>query len=258
MRAPVYAGAYAFGKSRRERYVDVHGRPRKRTRRAAPSTVGGVDLGSPRRVDRQGHVRAQSGAARWDRPPARAPATRQVAVREGQALLQGMAVVRALRAQLEALLSGQTRSQEPRVSLPRQRAGRGPRPVVRWRERGRRDRRAGRSRARCWPRSRRRRGQGRAARSRGARGQITDAALAKCFLRLERHPLCRGPAGRAPLYRQVELSERRGIARGLERDSWEKALGALSANAEAELSLRERQRPRTLTDQERAQLLALG
>jgi DNA invertase Pin-like site-specific DNA recombinase len=30
---PVYAGAYAFGKTRRERYVDQHGRPRKRTRK---------------------------------------------------------------------------------------------------------------------------------------------------------------------------------------------------------------------------------
>ena len=31
--SPVYAGAYAFGKTRRERYVDEHNRPRKRTRK---------------------------------------------------------------------------------------------------------------------------------------------------------------------------------------------------------------------------------
>jgi len=30
---PVYAGAYAFGKTRRKRYVDEHGQPRKRMRR---------------------------------------------------------------------------------------------------------------------------------------------------------------------------------------------------------------------------------
>ena len=30
---PVYAGAYAYGKTRRERYVDEHGQPRKRIRR---------------------------------------------------------------------------------------------------------------------------------------------------------------------------------------------------------------------------------
>ena len=28
--SPVYAGAYTFGKTRRERYVDEHSRPRKR------------------------------------------------------------------------------------------------------------------------------------------------------------------------------------------------------------------------------------
>ena len=56
-------------------------------------------------------------------------------------------------------------------------------------------------------------------------------------------------------YRQVE-PEHRLVARGLERD-WEQTLGALAA-AEAELSLRERQRPRTLTPVERERLLALG
>lgn len=38
---------------------------------------------------------------------------------------------------------------------------------------------------------------------------------------------------------------------------WEQALGAL-AEAQAELALREQQQPRTLTDAEREQLLALG
>jgi hypothetical protein len=56
-------------------------------------------------------------------------------------------------------------------------------------------------------------------------------------------------------YRAVE-PEHRLVARGLERD-WEHALGALAA-AEAELALREHQRPRTLTPSERDQLLALG
>jgi len=31
--SPVYAAAYAFGKSRRERFIDDHGQPRKRTRK---------------------------------------------------------------------------------------------------------------------------------------------------------------------------------------------------------------------------------
>jgi hypothetical protein len=83
--------------------------------------------------------------------------------------------------------------------------------------------------------------------------QDHDAALAQWRLQVER---ARYEAERAERrYRQVE-PEHRLVARGLERD-WEKALGAL-AEAEAELGLRERQRPRTLTDHERQQLLALG
>ena len=80
-----------------------------------------------------------------------------------------------------------------------------------------------------------------------------DAALAQWHLQVER---ARYEAERAERrYRQVE-PEHRLVARGLERD-WERALGAL-AEAEAELAVRERRRPRTLTPEEREQLLALG
>ena len=80
-----------------------------------------------------------------------------------------------------------------------------------------------------------------------------DAALAQWRLQVERG---RYEAERAERrYRQVE-PEHRLVARGLERD-WERALTAL-AEAEAELALRERERPRTLTPEEREQLLALG
>ena len=80
-----------------------------------------------------------------------------------------------------------------------------------------------------------------------------DAALEQWRLQVER---ARYQAERAERrYRQVE-PEHRLVARGLERD-WEQALAALAA-AEAELAMREHQRPRTLTADERAQLLALG
>jgi hypothetical protein len=80
-----------------------------------------------------------------------------------------------------------------------------------------------------------------------------DAALKQWRLQVER---ARYQAERAERrYRQVE-PEHRLVARGLERQ-WENALQEL-AKAEAELALREQQRPRTLTDQEREQLLALG
>ena len=83
--------------------------------------------------------------------------------------------------------------------------------------------------------------------------QDHDAALKQWRLQLER---ARYQAERAERrYRQVE-PEHRLVARGLERD-WENALGEL-AKAEAELALREQQRPRTLTAQERERLLALG
>ena len=80
-----------------------------------------------------------------------------------------------------------------------------------------------------------------------------DAALKQWRLQLER---ARYQADRAERrYRQVE-PEHRLVARGLERD-WETALQEL-AKAEAELALREQQRPRTLTEPERERLLALG
>jgi uncharacterized protein YndB with AHSA1/START domain len=50
--------------------------------------------------------------------------------------------------------------------------------------------------------------------------------------------------------------DNRLVARGLEAD-WEKTLQAL-ADAEAELARREAERPKTLTPQEKAAILALG
>ena len=83
--------------------------------------------------------------------------------------------------------------------------------------------------------------------------QDHDAALKQWRLQLERAKYHADRAERR--YRQVE-PEHRLVARGLERD-WENALGEL-AKAEAELALREQQRPRTLTAHERERLLALG
>ncbi len=80
-----------------------------------------------------------------------------------------------------------------------------------------------------------------------------DTALKQWHLQVERAQYEAERAERR--YRQVE-PEHRLVARGLERD-WERALTQLQA-AQAELELRERQRPRTLTDGEREQLLGLG
>ena len=71
-----------------------------------------------------------------------------------------------------------------------------------------------------------------------------DAALKQWRLQVERASYQAERAERR--YRQVE-PEHRLVARGLERD-WETRAAAELAKAEAELALREQQRPRTLTD----------
>src|SRR5215469_1331231 len=80
-----------------------------------------------------------------------------------------------------------------------------------------------------------------------------DAALAQWRLAVER---TRYEAERAERqYRAVE-PENRLVARGLETE-WEKRLRDLAA-AETELERRERQRPRTLSEEEKKKIFSLG
>ena len=245
--SPVYAGAYAFGKSRRERYVDEHGRPRKRTRRL-PQAEWEVLIWDhhPGFIDKATFEANQARLASNTRPRAHEPGG---AVREGQALLQGIAVCGRCGRKLKVHYQGKRGQKSPAYHCPGSVLveGRG-----QWcvRVSGVRidEAVAGALLAALTPA-----GVKAALQAAEALEQDHDAALAQWRLQVER---ARYEAQRAERrYRQVE-PEHRLVARGLERD-WEKALGAL-AEAEAELSLRERQRPRTLTDQERAQLLALG
>ncbi len=80
-----------------------------------------------------------------------------------------------------------------------------------------------------------------------------DTALAQWRREVERARYDAAKAERR--YRAVD-PENRLVARGLEAD-WEKALAALS-DAEAELARRQATRPKALTDDERAAVLALG
>ena len=244
---PVYAGAYAYGKTRRERYVDEHGVPRKRVRRL-PREEWGVLIWDhhPGFVDRDTFERNKARIARNTRPRAHEPGG---AVREGQALLQGIAVCGRCGRKLMVHYQGRRGHRSPAYHCPNSELVNG---------RGKWCLRIGGTRideavaeallAALTPA-----GVSAALRAAEALEQDHDAALEQWRLQLER---ARYEAERAERrYRQVE-PEHRLVARGLERD-WEQKLSALAA-AEAELELRQRQRPRTLTAAEREQLLGLG
>jgi DNA invertase Pin-like site-specific DNA recombinase/predicted DNA-binding transcriptional regulator AlpA len=86
---PVYAGAYAYGKSRSERYVDETGRLRKRIRRL-PRSQWPVLIPDhhPGFIDWATFEMNQTRLARNIRP---GPQQAAGAIREGSALLQGLA-----------------------------------------------------------------------------------------------------------------------------------------------------------------------
>ena len=245
--SPVYAGAYAFGKSRRERYVNERGQPRKRTRKL-PQEEWEVLIWEhhPGFIDKATFERNQARLAANTRPRAHEPGG---AVREGSALLQGIAVCARCGRKLKVHYQGKRGQKSPAYHCPGSVLveGRG-----QWCLRvggGRLDEAVAGALLQALTPA----GVKAALAAAEALEQDHDAALSQWRLQVER---ARYEAERAERrYRQVE-PEHRLVARGLERD-WERALGAL-AEAEAELALREQQRPRALTEDERQGLLALG
>lgn len=245
--SPVYAGAYAFGKTRQERYVDEHGNTRQRIRRL-PQAEWGVLIWDhhPGYVDKATFEANRARIQANTRPRAHEAGG---AVREGSALLQGIAVCGRCGRKLHIAYDGGRGHARPVYQCP----GR-----ILVENRGSWCMRVGGMQidhavadallAALTPA--------------GVKAALTaaealeadhDAALSQWRLQVEQ---ARYQAERAERrYRQVE-PEHRLVARGLERD-WEKALGVL-AETEAELTLREHQRPQVLTDAEREQLLALG
>ena len=247
LESPVYAGAYAFGKTRRERYIDEHGQTRQRMRRL-PQAEWGVLIWEhhPGYIDKLTFDANRQRIVANTRPRAHEAGG---AVREGQALLQVIAVCGRCGRKLKVHYQGRRGHQSPAYHCPNSVLVEG---------RGSWCLRVGGTQidqavtaallAALTPA-----GVKAALQAAEALEADHDAALGQWRLQVER---ARYHAERAERrYRQVE-PEHRLVARGLERD-WEQALGAL-ADAEAELALREHQRPRTLTDAEREQLLALG
>ena len=247
LESPVYAGAYAFGKTRRERYVDEHGQTRQRMRRL-PQAEWQVLIWDhhPGFIDKPTFEANREQIARNTRPRAHEPGG---AVREGQALLQGIAVCGRCGRKLKVHYQGRRGHQSPAYHCPSSILveGRG-----NWCLRvggGQIDQAVASALLAALTPA----GVRAAVQAAEALEQDHDAALDQWRLQVERAKYQAERAERR--YRQVE-PEHRLVARGLERD-WEHALGAL-AEAEAELTLREQQRPRTLTHEEREQLLTLG
>jgi DNA invertase Pin-like site-specific DNA recombinase len=242
---PVYAGAYTYGKTRRERYVDAHGMVKQRSRHV-PITQWAVLLRDhhPGFID---WMTFEANQMRIDANVHPQPHQAGGAVREGMALLQGLAVCGHCGRRLRTHYRG--RNSTPGYHC----AGKD---IV----------------------------QGRGVYCLNVGGVAIDHAVANAFveaatpaaidatlltvqqfqahhdaalaqwrLAVER---ARYEAERAERrYRMVE-PEHRLVARGLETE-WEARLRDLST-AEAELTRREHEQPRALSPEQRQHIHALG
>jgi hypothetical protein len=245
---PAYAGAYVYGRTRKERYLDPGGALRQRSRRL-PRDQWEVLIPDhhPGFTDWDTYQANQARIGTNIRPQASQPGTG--AVREGCALLQGLATCGTCGRKLAIFYTG------PAKCVPNYYC-QGSAELV----------------------------NGRGARHMSVGGQAIDAALADAFLAalapaaldaclqaaaqledghdaaLAQHrrqaEQARYHAARAERrYRAVD-PENRLVARGLETE-WEHALREL-AGAEAELARRNAARPKALSPHERAAILALG
>src|ERR1700756_4500831 len=242
---PVYAGAYTYGKTRYERYVDENGAVRKRIRHL-PMDQWSVLIQDhhPGFID---WVTFQTNQARLDSNTRPKPHQAGGAVREGSALLQGLATCGHCGRRLHTHYRG--RSSAPGYDCPGK-------ILV----------------------------EGRGVYCLNIGGIQIDEAVTRAFIAaLEPAKLAatlaaaeRLEADRETSLKQWRLGVERAsykasraerryravdpdnrlVARGLERE-WEERLSALEA-AKAELSRREEARPRVLSQDERRRLLALG
>src|SRR6266702_2951402 len=206
---PAYAGAYVYGRTRKERYLDGSGALRQRARRL-PRDQWEV-LIPDHHPGFTGWDTYQANQARIGtniRPQASQPGTG--AVREGCALLQGLATCGTCGRKLAIFYAGPSRC-VPNYYCQ------GSAELV----------------------------NGRGARHMSVGGQAIDAAVAGAFL-----------AALEPMALRACLQAAEQVDRGLEAE-WEHALREL-ADAETELTRRQAARPKTLTDGERAAILALG
>ncbi|MCY3730941.1 MAG: recombinase family protein, partial [Rhodospirillaceae bacterium] len=243
---PVYAGAYAYGKSRRERHVDENGNVRTRIRKL-PRSEWQVLIHDhhPGYIDWPTHEAILKRLASNTRPQAHGAG--DGAVREGRALLQGIGSCGDCGRRLATHYTGRTASPgyhcKGKTLVEERRA------LCLYVGAVQIDRAVSRAVLE-------------AIQPAGLEASLLavenletgyDRALEQWRLAVER---ARYEAERAERrYRAVE-PEHRLVARGLEKE-WEQCLTALK-DAQHELESRKRKRPRQLTAAERDAILALG
>jgi DNA invertase Pin-like site-specific DNA recombinase len=244
---PAYAGAYVFGKTHTQRYVDDHGNLRSRLRKLPPDQWQVlIEDHHKGYIDREAYLANQARIGANTRPRAHEPGTG--AVREGCALLQGLATCGTCGRRLAVYYDGPTKS-TPGYYCATGRVTNG---------RGSYHMRVGglaiqhavteaflaalapASLQACLA----------AAESLEA---THDAALEQFRREVERARYAADKAERR--YKAVD-PENRLVARGLEA-AWEATLQEF-ARTKGELARREATRPKALCDAERAAVLALG
>lgn len=242
---PVYAGAYTYGKTRQERYVDEIGRLRKRLRRL-PRSEWSVLIQDHHRgfIDWNTYEMIQARIKQNTRP---GPHQSGGAVREGAALLQGIATCASCGRRLNVYYQG--RNATPGYYCPSSNIANG---------RGHWCMRVGGARidkavSTAFLEAITPAGMQAALQAEELIEAKYDSAVAQWRLQVEQAGYQAQRAGRR--YRSVE-PENRLVARTLEAE-WEKRLDELTA-AEAELARREHHRPQRLTDQQRECIHRLG
>ena len=242
---PVYAGAYVFGKTRQERYVDDEGQLRKRIRRL-PRSEWAVVIRDHHKgyIDWDTFEANQARIAKNTRPRRHQAGG---AVREGTALLQGIATCGHCGRGLRVYYSGQKSS--PGYHCPGHTIANG-RGEYCLRIGGRQVHEAV---ATAFLAALAPAGLQAALRAAEKIEADRDSAVAQWQRQVERAGY---EAHRAEKrYRNVD-PENRLVARGLEAE-WEERLRELDA-AKAELAHRERQTPRVLGTKERKTIISLG
>ncbi len=243
---PVYAGAYTYGKSRRERQVDENGIVRTRIRKL-PRSQWQVLIHDhhPAYIDWPTHEAILERLSRNTRPLPHGAG--KGAVREGTALLQGLGTCGECGRRLATHYTGRTSS--PGYHCRGKELVEGRRALCLYVGAVQIDQAV----AKAVLQAIRPAGIEAALQAVGRLEADHDQALKQWRLTVER---ARYEAERAERrYRAVE-PEHRLVARGLERD-WEQCLSALE-EAQTELEQRQRDRPRQLDAAGREALLALG